>query len=313
MQEKRSRYWRKREEEAKKRYLEEESREYQKKLQEIYDRMQREIQREIEAFYGRYANKEGITIGEAKRRASQLDMEAYAKKAKQYVAQKNFSQKANEEMRLYNMTMKANRLELLKATIGLETVAGFDEMERYYSDKLHKRTLDEFARQAGILGMSIANKEKQARSIVNASFHNANFSQRIWMHQDLLRAELSKLLQTGLIQGRNPRVLARDLRRVFGSSKYDAERLLRTELARVQIDAQMDSYKTNGYEWFEFIGGQVGQCDICAALDGKVFRVKDMLVGENAPPVHPNCRCSTAASMGPDDSEQELEKVYKSW
>ena len=111
MPEKRSRYWRKREEEAKKRYLEEESREYQKKLQEIYDRMQREIQREIEAFYGRYANKEGITIGEAKRRASQLDIEAYAKKAKQYVAQKNFSQKANEEMRLYNLTMKANRLD----------------------------------------------------------------------------------------------------------------------------------------------------------------------------------------------------------
>lgn len=153
-----------------------------------------------------------------------------------YVEQKNFSQKANEEMRLYNMTMKANRLELLKATIGLETVAGFDEMERYYSDKLNKRTLDEFARQAGILGMSVANKEKQARSIVNASFHNANFSQRIWMHQDLLWAELSKLLQTGLIQGRNPRVLARDLRAVFGSSMYDAERLLRTELARVQMD-----------------------------------------------------------------------------
>ena len=36
---------------------------------------------------------------------------------------KEFSDKANAEMRLYNLTMKVNRLELLKAQIGL--VKGF--------------------------------------------------------------------------------------------------------------------------------------------------------------------------------------------
>ena len=39
-----------------------------------------------------------------------------------------FSDEANEEMRLYNLTMKVNRLELLKARLGLEMVNGFDEM-----------------------------------------------------------------------------------------------------------------------------------------------------------------------------------------
>ena len=54
---------------------------------------------------------------------SKLDIAAYQRKAKRYVADKDFSKQANEEMRLYNLTMKVNRLEMLKANIGLELVA----------------------------------------------------------------------------------------------------------------------------------------------------------------------------------------------
>ena len=56
--------------------------------------------------------KEGITMAEAKKRADKLDIDAYARKAKKYVAKKDFSDEANEEMRIYNLTMKVNRLEL---------------------------------------------------------------------------------------------------------------------------------------------------------------------------------------------------------
>lgn len=42
-------------------------------------------------------------------------------------------------------------------------------------------------------------------------------------------------------------------------------------------------------------------CEVCRDLDGKHFKVKDMMPGENAPPMHPNCRCSTAAYMERDD------------
>lgn len=77
-----------------------------------------------------------------------------------------------------------------------------------------------------------------ANSIVNASFHNATFSDRIWMHQDLLKNDLNKLLQIGLIQGKNPKTLATELRKRFNVKQSDAERLMQTELARVQVEAQ---------------------------------------------------------------------------
>ena len=113
---------------------------------------------------------------------------------------------------------------------------------------INDRTLGEFERQAGILGKTIKNNAQTAHAIVNASFANAKFSDRIWMYQDMLKAELSKLLLEGLIQGRNPLQLARHLEKLFGASKSDAERLMRTELARVQTEAQKKSFEQNGFK-----------------------------------------------------------------
>lgn len=278
-------YWKQREEEAIRHYISEEA-EYQKQIEKIYDYMMDQIQKEINGFYTKYAKKEGITLAEAKKRVSKLDIEAYERKAEKYVKNKTFTEEANEEMRLYNLTMKVNRLEMLKANIGLELVDGFDELQKYYDEILTDRTLTEFERQAGILGKSIQNNAEAAHAIVNASFHNAKYSDRIWMYQDMLKSELDTLLRQGLIQGRNPRVLARHLTKLFGVSKANAERLMRTELARVQIEAQKQSFERNGYDQYEFIA--LGSaCGICRELDGKHFKVKDMMPGENAPPMHP--------------------------
>ena len=61
---------------------------------------------------------------------------------------------------------------------------------------------------------------------------------------------------------------------------------MRTELARVQIEAQKQSFIKNGFEEYTF-HALADCCDICAAINGKHFKVKDMMPGENAPPMHP--------------------------
>lgn len=124
-------YWRKREEENLRKNLKTEE-EYSKAINDCYEYMLDNIQKEINGFYAKYAKKEGITLAEAKKRVSELDIEAYERKAAKYVKEKNFSDQANEEMRLYNLTMKVNRLEMLKANIGLELVDGFDGLQKYF-------------------------------------------------------------------------------------------------------------------------------------------------------------------------------------
>lgn len=296
-------YWKKREE-AQRKKDNKDMKSYSAEIKKIYQNMMDQISDEIYAFYSKYASDTGITMAEAIKRANKLDMEEYSRKAKKYVEEKNFSEQANAEMKLYNMTMKVNRLELLKANIGLELVSGHDELEKFFQEELEGKTIEELERLAGILGDSIQNNKEFAESIVNASFHNATFSDRIWMHQDLLKNNISSLLQTGLIQGRNPNVLARDLRRRFNVKISDAERLMRTEMTRVQIDAQMKSYAANGIDEFEYIAcGGSDVCDICKKLDGKVFKVSKMMISENAPPMHPNCHCSTGVHI--DNKEYE--------
>ena len=284
-------YWHKREAKAhRKRHQRE--RIYEKEIKRIYRETRDEIQKEIDAFYARYAEEEGISIAMAKRRVSRLDIDEYAEKAKQYVADKDLSPQANREMKLYNLTMKVNRLEMLKAQIGLKLIVGYNALEKYFGVTLAEEAMEEYRHQAGVLGDSVIGdvNSRVVKNIVTASFHNATWSDRIWTNQDLLKSELDKLLSRGLTQGKNPRELARDLRKVFDVSTYEAERLMRTELCRVQTDAQMQSYKTNGFDQYTFIACGIGDvCEICKEIDGKHFNCKDMEPGLNAPPMHPNC------------------------
>lgn len=301
-------YWRKREEENLKASRKSEA-EYEKAINDTYKYMLDQIQKEINGFYAKYARAEGITLSEAKRKVSKLDIEEYGRKAARYVKTKDFSKQANDEMRLYNATMKINRLELLKANIGLELVAGFDELQKYFEEKLTNRTMDEFKRQSGILGRTVQNNEKAAHAVVNASFKNATYSDRIWMYQGMLKAELDSLLKTGLIQGKHPTELARHLQKRFGVSAYNANRLMVTELARVQTEAQKQSFIRNGFTQYTFL--TIGTaCETCRALDEKHFDINKMMPGENAPPMHPNCRCSVAAYMD-DESYEEWLNSYK--
>ena len=310
-------YWAKREAEQLRHNITEEA-EYDKRLKQIYSDMLDACQNEINAFYGKYAAKEGITLAEAKKKVAKLDIAAYERKAKRYVAEKNFSDKANEEMRLYNAAMKINRLEMLKANIGLELISGHDELEKFMSGILKGRTEDELKRQAGILGKTVKNNAAKAKAIVNASFHSGTFSDRIWQYQDLMREDLGKVLTDGFIRGKNPRALAKDMRQVFyggdpkkvGGYRYCIERLMRTELARVQTEAQKQSFERNGFEQYTFIVNG-GCCDICEGLKGKHFPVVKMMPGENAPPMHPHCRCSTAAYSDRKEYEEWLDFLDK--
>lgn len=278
---------------------------YEKELERIYREALDECTKEIEAFYAKYAEDEGISMAAAKKAVAKVDIDAYARKAKKYVKDKDLSDKANAEMKLYNATMKINRLEMLKSKIGLELVAMSDDLDKTTKEHLLRQTLDEYERQAGILGETVKDSAKHARSIVNADFHNATFSERIWSQQAILRAELGKVIEQSLISGKGIAPLTRQIRDAFGVSEYNAKRLVRTEVKRAQSEATKDNYEALGVEEFEFLAFGSSSCEICQALNGKHFKVKDMLVGENAPPMHPNCRCAVMPWID--------EKAYNSW
>ena len=304
-QERSLKYWQDREKQQRELYMKEEAQQ-QKELERIYKEMYQWAEDEINRFYGKYADAEGIDITEAKKRVSQADIEEYERLAKQYVQDKDFSPRANAEMRLYNATMKINRLEMLKARIGLHLVDGINTIDQYYEDIITDRTRQEIERQAGILGetVSVADTTKRAENIVNASFFNATYSERIWSHQDRLRSMISIELQRGLIAGVGSREMARRIKKEFDVSMSDAHRLMVTELRRIQTDVAMDSYKQSGVERYVYMAVNPRACPICKALDGKDYAVEGAEIANPdhpLPPMHPRCHCTTAPYVDEDE------------
>ena len=297
-------YWIKREEQQREaNLLAEKSTEAE--IERIYNDMYVWADNQINAFYGKYADAEGITLAEAKRRVSKADIEKYEKLAEQYVKDKDFSDKANAEMRLYNATMKINRLELLKAEIGLGQCDGFNRLDALTEKTLTDRAVAEYYRQAGILGqqMTEADVLKSAKNIVNADFYNATFSDRIWAHADNLKDELAQQLNSGFIAGIGSRGMAQRIKEKFDVSLSDAQRLVVTELRRVQTEVARDSYEQNGFDRYEYVAVNRNACPICREIDGDIFYVRDMEAGLNAPPLHPRCHCTTAPYI--DEAEHE--------
>ena len=293
-------YWRKREELFAKRDIKTDKA-LAKEVNEVLKGTQSAIQDEIDAFYARYAEREGISIAEVNKRVAKMDIEKFASKAKRYVKNKDFSERANYELKIYNLKMKASRLELLKAQIDLQLIGGFSDVEQLLHKGAYEQAIEEYQRDAGILADSATfDVEKRAEQVLSGSYKLEDtatfktFSDNIWLYKTELQNDLEKMLVRTFTRGENPRVMARELKKRFDVTGYQAERLARTETARMQTAIQRDSLEENGIKQYEYIAEPSACEKKCRPLDGKIYQLDKMVVGENAPVLHPNCRCRIA-------------------
>lgn len=295
-------YWVKREKAWQAQQIKEDKRRMKQVMDKLFD-AQEAIQKEINANWQNFANGQGISVSEAMKRADKMDVQAFGRKAKQYVEEKDFSHKANQVLKLYNLTMRVNRLELLKANIGLELISVFDDLDRYFTDKLTGVALDEFERQAGILGLTVPKNGYTSliETVINGSFNVedfASFSDKLWQYQFELKADIEKLLIRSVTSGINPKELSPQLKKLMTevgreNATYNANRLLISETTRIQTAIQEESYKRAGIDRYEYIA-EPNACPTCGALNGKIFKLSDISPGINAPNMHPWCKCSTA-------------------
>ncbi|MDB8868178.1 minor capsid protein [Pediococcus acidilactici] len=306
-------YWQKREVEERK-WIEaniKTDKDFDRLLQEHYDTLLDSINKDISEQYTRYAKREGYTLAEARKKVAQEDVKAFSNQAKKLVAKArgifkkkdkveyaDFSDEVNTRLRLYNATMRINRLEMLKAQIGLEMINTNMDIYSAMTDRLNDEYVGELKRQAGILSdASGLVKATETSSIVMASTGNANFSERLWANSDVFKAKLDQLLTKQMVQGLNPRVIARDLKPYLkeevNNARYVTERLARTESARVQTQAQLRSFKKYDIKTCKW-HAEPSACKVCleiASRNDGVYSIDDV----PDLPVHPNCRCSISA------------------
>ena len=82
-----------------------------------------QLRKELDAYIQNFAEKNGLAVEDAKKRANEFDIKGFESKARRYVAEKDFSATANEELRNYNFSMSVGRRELLIQQLELELMS----------------------------------------------------------------------------------------------------------------------------------------------------------------------------------------------
>ena len=158
-----------------------------------------------------------------------------------------------------------------------------------------------------------------ARALIDAVWlaDGKNFSQRIWGNTEYLAQTLNEQLTHCIVTGKKTTELRDLLVKRFNVSLNQANTLIRTEAAHIQIEAAKQRYQDYGMEKYEFFADtddrtctHNSKAKSCKELDGKVFLLSEMKPGVNAPPMHPRCRCSVLAVL-PSEREKEMDDKAK--
>ena len=164
-------------------------------------------------------------------------------------------------------------------------------------------------------------KEDVLKKIINKKINGKNYSNRIWSNKNKvakqMRIEVDKFLNGKTdINSINSIISKR-----FDVNWNNSNRLVRTEIAKVQTQANECWAKEHGIKKQLFSATLDGKTSkICQSLDGKVFNYDDS--NKPIPPLHPNCRsCLIDMVEGwkPEerwDNENKRRisyKTYKEW
>lgn len=120
------------------------------------------------------------------------------------------------------------------------------------------------------------------------AYENYTFQSSINKAGITIGTKLNEVLAEGLAKGWDDRKYKKEIQAIGKFTKFEANRIGRTELARASTEGSRRSMKEYGVERVEWESAlERRTCPICASLNGKKFPI------DQAPPLprHPFCRC----------------------
>lgn len=163
----------------------------------------------------------------------------------------------------------------------------------------NQKLLDMYAITSSSVGKSInfsgEFNQKTAKEVINSIWcaDGKHWSNRIWQNKAQLQVALEKGLIDCVSRGVSKDELVKTLMETFNVGYRKADRIARTELSYVQNKAAINKYIEAGLDEYEILSAHDERvCEKCKAMDGKRFKIKDAVVGENFPPLHANDRCA---------------------
>ncbi|OQB15721.1 MAG: NAD(+)--arginine ADP-ribosyltransferase EFV [Firmicutes bacterium ADurb.Bin193] len=246
-------------------------------LKKKYELAAVNVQKELAAFYLKYAKDNKVTYSDA--------------------------------VKALKGHWRVTRLGNLLDDINREISRLYDEMQVNIYQTMAEVYQDGYYRAAFNLsqglGFQVSFTKPNAGSIADVlsyPWSGDSFSDRIWDNKQKLIKGLRQKLTQSFIQGAAVQKTASVIAKEMDVSYKNAMRLVRTEINYFANRSTKELYTAIGVKKYKFLATlDLRTSEICAGLDGKVFNTEDEAVGINYPPMHPHCRSTTIPYFPEDD------------
>lgn len=287
--------------------LKDKSYEYVENLERQFTLAQTELEKQIAAWYQRFAANNEITLADAKRLLNSDELAEFRWSVGEYIAygQQNALDGAwMKQLENASARVHISRLESLKLQIQQQAevlygnqLDSVDAAARQIYEGSYYHTAFEVQRGLGAGWTMQAINEDAITKVLSRPWttDNQTFRDRCWANKQSLVNTVNTQLTQMIIRGEAPDKAIAAVAKQFEVSKSKAGRLVMTESAYFSSAAQKDCFNALGVEQYTWICSfDKDTCELCGALDGKVFKMSEYQVGLTAPPAHPWCRCCTA-------------------
>ena len=286
-----------------------------------YDRAIQRLDNELSYWYQRYAFDNEISYQEAKKSLNSKELKQFKLDVKTFIAKAKETDLSEEwQKRLENayLRIRISRIEAIQLMLQqhLEVLFGnqLDQLDKklkelYTEDYNH--TVFNIQQGAGIGSSFIGVDTNKLDTILSKPWADdgKNFSSRIWEHKSNLVTLLNKELLQAVIRGDDYQTATNNIAHKMNVSRANAGRLVMTEAAFIGTRAQKDCFTNLGVEEYEFVATLDKRTSpICRSMDGKHFKMSDMKIGTNAPPLHPRCRSCMAPYF---EDADDLERIAR--
>ena len=273
-----------------------------KNLKRTYLEATKALEKEINAFYGKYSTETGLDLTEVRKRLNPKELKSFKEQLSLYYKEVKrlggYSSDTKQYLRELSAKAYISRLDELQAQLRWQIENLYRDENIQLDNALQKGYKETYMRanfdmQQGIGFAYSFNTldDRKVKLAVSQNWQGSNFSDRIWADKAKLVSTLEQVIPQGVALGQNPRVVARNISRTMDSKFSNAERLARTEMNHIANESTKEAYREapdvlDQYKYVATLDSRVSE--ICASLDGKIFDVKEAEEGVNYPPMHPN-------------------------
>ena len=301
-------YWLKREEEKLNAGIKD-CNKLSKELQIQYKKAYKEIEKEINNLFMQYAKENNLTYKEASKYLTSDEFEIWRTDIKGYLKEIESNPEVLLELNTLAMKSRITRLEALQYEIdkilNKLTIEAEKSTKKLLTDTLkdnYYKNVYNISKSKGFLSKFSGIDNKQIERILSYPWSGANYSDRIWENKRLLSKTIKEEITQMVIRGESSKKVATRVSEKMNTSYKNAVRLVQTEHSYIMEQANKITYEDLGVEKYQFLATPSERtCEVCGNLDLKVFNVKDMTIGKNCSPMHPNCRCTSIIYYDDDD------------